>query len=203
VRKITAILLLICLTVCLSGCVFENVSLFYNEYTEANGLLIAVNDMANCCFVGKYTCKDYNPNQAIIIPDAYDNKPITRIGGYYGRGVPTPFYISLAELYMNAPEGSDYAAVYSGDIQSFDISDNYRVEDVVFRLYIGQYINTISYVAMEDYYPHINDDGSITFYHPVVNIVCSEDNPHFYSENGKLYHKNSRQLVEDFSYVTP
>jgi len=197
-KKFLALILPIILLFCLTGCVFEEVSLLYSVDGEKDGFYIAVNETANCCFVGGYTCTEYVKNQEITIPDEYENKPITRIGGYCGRGVPSPFYISLEELYMNALEGSEYAAVFCGDI-----SDDYHVEELPFIFHIGQNIKTIEYVEMEQYYPHINEDGSITFYHPVVYVICSENNTYFYSQNGKLYDKKTNELISAFAYATP
>ena len=55
-------------------------------------------------------------------------------------------------------------------------------------------------VEFKNYYPHINEDNSITFYHPTVYINCSEDNKHFYSKDGKLYNKKTDELISNFSY---
>jgi len=201
VRKILAMILTICLTLCFSGCVLEETSLLYSDYTEIDGFYIAVNKTANCCFVGGYNCTEYTENLEITIPDDYNGIPIKRMGGYYGRGVPTPFSINLADLYMNAPEESEYNAVFGGNIDEFDISEDYVVEDIVFNLNIGENIEIIEYVVMDKYYPHINDDGSITFYHSVVNINCSDENKNFYSKDGKLYNKKTDELIPDFAYV--
>ena len=112
--------------------------------------------------------------------------PIKRIGGYSGSGVPSPFYISLYDLYVNAPSGSKYGAIFAGDIYAFNIQDAYVVEDVVFTLNIGKNIEAVEFVVMDQYFPHINEDSSVTFYHPVVYINCSEENKDFYSQDGKL-----------------
>ena len=53
----------------------------------------------------------------------------------------------------------------------------------------------------DSYYPHINEDGSITFYHPVVEINCAEENKFFYSQDGKLYDKETDELISDFAYI--
>ncbi len=200
-RNFSAMTLSICLTLCLSGCVLEEASLLYSDNIEKDGFYIAVNKTANCCFVGGYNCTEYTKNLAITIPDDYDGIPIKRIGGYYGRGVPTPFSISLSDLYINAPEDSEYNAVLGGNIDEFDISRDYVVEDIIFNLNIGENIEIIEYVVMDEYYPHINGGGSITFYHPVVNINCSDENKHFYSKDGKLYNKITDELIPGFAYV--
>ncbi len=200
-RKIFAVILSICLTFCLSGCSFEGVSLFYSDKAEVDGFYVGINKTSNCCFVGSYNCTEYRENLEITIPDDYEGIPIKRIGGYYGRGVPTPFSISLADLYMNAPEDSEYDVIFSGGINEFEILEDYVIEDVVFNLNIGKNIEVIEFVTMDEYYPHINDDGSITFYHSVVNINCSDENKHFYSKDGKLYNKKTDELISDFAYV--
>ena len=88
------------------------------------------------------------------------------------------------------------------DINNFDIEENYSVENPVFTVNIGKNIDAIVNVDMDVYYPHINEDGSITFYHPVVNINCSKENKHFYSKDGKLYYKETDELVSDFAYAS-
>lgn len=102
---------------------------------------------------------------------------------------------------MNAPEGSEYDAIFSGDINEFEIPEEYIIEDVVFNLNIGKNIEVIEFVVMDEYYPHINEDGSITFYHSVVNINCSDENKYFYSKDGKLYNKKTDELISDFAYA--
>lgn len=195
-KKFLTLILSIVLIISLSGCITEELSLLYNEKGEMDGFYIAVNNTANSCFVGQYTCTEYSENMEITIPDEYKNKPITRIGGYFGRGVPSPFCISLEELYMNAPDGSEYDSVFSGDID-----DNYSVEELPFTLNIGKNIKTIEYIEMDMYYPHINEDGGVTFYQAVVYVNCSEDNKYFYSKDGRLYDKKTKELISVFKYT--
>lgn len=199
-KKFYAIVLSLCLTIFLAGCVLEGTSFFYTDYVELDGFEICINKVANCCFVGGYDCTEYTENLEITIPDDYNGIPIKQIGGYSGTGFPAPFSISLFTLYMNAPEESEYYAVFDGDAVKYGSSEEYTVEDVVFTLNIGKNIEVIDYVEMDAYYPHINDDGSITFYHAVVNITCSDENEHFYSKDGKLYDKKTNELISDFAY---
>lgn len=53
---------------------------------------------------------------------------------------------------------------------------------------------------MNQYFPHTNDDGSVTFYHPVVYINCSEENEKFYSKDGMLFDKSNDELITEFEY---
>jgi hypothetical protein len=100
---------------------------------------------------------------------------------------------------MNVPEGSDYHGIYSSHPDNYNIADEYTVEEVLFQLHIGKNIDVVDFV-LTDYYPHINEDGSITFYYPVVYITCSDENTTFYSKDGKLYYKSTDALVEEFTY---
>lgn len=200
--SIVLILLIMLLGASLRGCPNEDLSLQYSEHAEMDGFYIGINKRASCCFVGNYECEKYTENMEITIPDEYQSMPVKRIGGYIGRGYPTPFIIAMGDLYMNAPEESEYNKVYIGDINNFDIEENYSVENPVFTVNIGKNIDAIVNVDMDVYYPHINEDGSITFYHPVVNINCSKENKHFYSKDGKLYYKETDELVSDFAYAS-
>ena len=197
-KKTVAFLLLVSFLLCLSACDLDGVAYFYSYSGEYNGFGIAVNKLANCCFVSGYTCTEYTEGMEITIPDDYNGIPIKRVGGFSGIGAPSPFGIDLSQVYMNAPEGSEFDMIwrYPDD----ELSVAYTIENVVFQLNIGKNIEEIDFVFMDDYYPHINEDGTVTFYHPVVYITCSEENTTFYSKDGKLYYKSTNALVEDFAY---
>lgn len=199
-KKIVSLVLLFAVALSLSGCALADASVCYSAPVEVDGFGVSVNEMANCCFVGAYTCGEYVENQEITVPDAYDGKPVTKLGGFYGRGVSVPFHISL-EGYMNAPTGDTYANAFYGDIREFQISDDYTVENLVFVLNIGKNVKEIGNVETDVYCPHVNADGSITFYHPVVRIRCAEENRYFYSEDGKLYNRKTNELISAFAYA--
>ena len=194
-------ILTIVLILCISGCQSERIALQYDESAEKDGFFIGINKTANCCFAGGYVCDVYTENMEITIPDYYEDMPVKRIGGYFGRGVPCPFRISVAEAYMNAPDNSEFDSVYTGNIYEFELEEKYTVEELEFTLNIGKNVDTIANVSMDNYYPHINEDESITFYHPVLNIICSDENKHFYSKDGKLYERETNDLISEFAYV--
>ncbi len=196
-KKLLFVVLTFILMFSLCGC-GEGLSLLYTETVQTDDLFIGINKTANCCYVGAIDANDSDTD--ITIPDTYNDIPITRIGGYYGRGVPTPFYIDIYEGYVNAEEGSEYTGVICGPIDEYEFDIEYTVEDIQFTLNLGKNIEVIEYADMNLYYPHTNDDGSITFYHPVVYINCSEENEHFYSKDGMLYDKTNDELITDFSY---
>ena len=197
-KKTVAFLLLVSFLLCLSACDLDGVAYFYSYAGEYNGFGIDVNKLANCCFVSGYTCTEYTEGMEITIPDDYNGIPIKRVGGFSGIGAPSPFRIDLSQVYMNAPEGSEFDMIwrYPDD----ELSVAYTIENVVLQLHIGKNIEESDFVIMDDYYPPIDEDGTVTFYHPVVYITCSEENTTFYSKDGKLYYKSTNALVEDFAY---
>ena len=200
-KKFSILCLILLFIYLLCGC-----SLLYSDKAELDGFDIYINETQNKCFVGYYKCipddieiSDMETNYEITVPNFYNGIPITELGGYYGRGVPCPFYISLAE-YMNAEDGSKYSLVYSSNLVDYNFEEEYNVIEIPFTIYLGQNINSIINVSADDYFPHINDDGTITFYHAVVEIVCSEYNETFYSKEGKLYFSKDNTLVTEFDY---
>ena len=197
-KKTVAFLLLVSFLLCLSACDLDGVAYFYSYAGEYNGFGIDVNKLSNCCFVSGYTCTEYTEGMEITIPDDYNGIPIKRVGGFSGIGAPSPFRIDLSQVYMNAPEGSEFDMIWRYPDDALSVA--YTIENVVFQLHIGKNIEEIDFVFMDDYYPHIDEDGTVTFYHPVVYITCSEENTTFYSKDGKLYYKSTNALVEDFAY---
>ncbi len=188
-----------------AGC---DASIFYNESAVVNGLRIEISREANKCFAGCYTCNDYEENMEITIPDSYDGIPLTQLGGYVGSGAPSPFWIDTEGKYTNIPYDADVSYWYDGEKALCESDDalsefngDYRIENVIFKLNLGKNITRIELVSMGDYLAWINEDESITFYHPVVYIVCSEENKHFYSRDGRLYSRETDELITAFSYA--
>lgn len=170
----------------------------FSDSAEVNGLQITYNQLLDTACAEACLVPENTDSFEITVPDEYNGVPVEKLGRISGSA---PFLIDLSDLYMNAYEGSKYYAVYTAEaITSDAFAESFSIQNVVFKLNIGKNIKEINYVKMDEYYPHINEDGSIVFYHPVVEIYCSEDNGHFYSKNGKLYDKKTDKLITDFSY---
>lgn len=196
-KHLAAVLALLLAFLC-AGC-GEDVALFYSESVEEDGFCFVINKTANCCFVGSWEFDGDWSNTEITIPDSCNGIPVTRIGGYRGRGFPMPFGISLYVL-MNRAESLEFGAIYGEHPDNFDLKYEYSVEDVPFVLNIGKNIRQIVYLDMDEYFPRVNEDGSVTFLHPVVWINCSEENKYFYCVDGKLYNRSDDSLVAGFAY---
>ncbi len=175
------------------GCDFDGMCYFYTDNVIVDNLNICINDKTNCCLAGWYECNGYTEEMEITIPDEYDNKPVKRIGGYVGRGVPVPFCINMSNMYNSSDEAYYFVETTVDEAKC-------TVVDLPFVLNLGKNIDTIVYVENR-YYPNIEQDGSVVYYHPVVSINCSEENETFCSENGRLYNKKTQELIEDFDYA--
>ena len=183
----------------------SNFFILYTSHANFDGFWIGINKISDCAYVGEYDCINLSPgeNRTITIPDTYHGIPVTNIGGYYGTHAPPhPFTIYLSDSAISVPEGSTFDGI-TGSFSFAHIEETYTVENIVFDLYIGKNIRHIESISMDWYYSYLNEDSSLTFYHPVVRVHCSEENQHFYSLDGKLYNKETRELISDFEYATP
>lgn len=177
------------------------IPVWFGESEELDGVEVIYNNLLKTASVSCYISDSDNEDFVITVPDECNGIPVTKIG-YDFALLAAPFSIDM-DSYMNAPEDSKYynTCFTSDMIATCTDGELLRIEDVVFKVHIGKNIKKINDVNMDYYYPHLNEDGSITFYHPVVEIYCSEDNKHFYSEDGRLYKRSNGELIRDFSYA--
>lgn len=197
-KKTMLICFILFILLFVSACSIEDACFLYTSYGSVDGIHVCINPFGKCCFVQTYFCEEFYDGMEIRIPDEYEGIPITRLGGFTGIGVPTPFDIYLM---TDVPEDSPYYGLVYTDPSFADLTDPYTVEDLVFKLHLGKNIEQIDLVSSSVYYPSINEDGSITFLHPLVYICCAEDNPYFYSKDGKLYDKTTDTLIDVFDYA--
>lgn len=111
------------------------------------------------------------------------------------------FSIYISNHFLKVPEDSPYYGVTYTDPSNINITDPYVVEDLVFVLNIGKNIQSIQSATFDRYYPSFDDTGSLVFYHPVVYVVCSEQNDTFFSNDGVLYYKSTESKVLEFDYA--
>lgn len=172
---------------------------WFAETEEFDGVEVIYNNLLNTASVSCYIADTDEEDFIITVPDECNGIPVTKIG-YDFALLAAPFFIDM-DSFVKAPEDSKYNYCFTRDmIVTYTDGEFLRIENVVFKMHIGKNIKEIKGVDMDCYYPHINEDGSITFYHPVVEIYCSEGNMHFYSEDGKLYKKSDGALVTNFEY---
>lgn len=174
--------------------------LYYNETIKENNIYFECNSLANCAYVSSCVWDGKDEHRDIVIPDEVNGKTVSRLGGFSGRGVPGPFMISFPHSYYLKKDGQQISYC----MEESTLSDNdfeYDIKSVAFTLHIGKELNKIVDIDMDTYYPKERGANKVTFYHPVVYVLCDKENKTFYSRDGKLYYKSNDKLVEDFAYT--
>lgn len=144
--------------------------------------------------VCRYTWDGDAENTDIVIPDSYDGQTIKRLGGYFYRGVPSPFSIDS----YSAVSGADSASSmpYESVINGYTKGEDIIYQD--FTLHIGKNIDNI-YSNCDRVYVAAIDNKTYS-YCARVYVICDEDNKTFYSRDGKLYYQENDELVDGFVY---
>lgn len=136
----------------------------------------------------------------IILPEKYNNATITGLGGYCGRGVPSPFEIFPTKEARAAL--CDSATGWSGVYHTATL-ENYNIEYLRFHLHITEYIKELeNFSAGEIILAEHEENGEIKYNVYVLTcfVTCDENNKVFYAKDGKLYYKEDNTLVEDIVY---
>ena len=135
-------------------------------------------------------------DKTILIPDEYQGKPITALGGYTGRGYPCPFAVCLSDSEYDWSASEDWVALHAS-------TDPCRT--LVFRIRLGKNIRTFSRASGKTYLG-IEREGAegqtenIALYKIVYSFEVDAENRTFYAENGKLYEKAGDRLIDEFFY---
>lgn len=192
-KKFIVVVIIFLLISCFSGC---------RSFTKANidGQNIWVHPTENYAFAGTFFCEEYYEGIQISIPDDYNGIPITQLGGSNSLDKVDSFTIHISNQFLNVPEDSPYYGVIYTDLGNAEITDSYVVEDLVFVLNLGKNIQNIQLASFDRYFPSFDVTGSLVFYHPVVYVVCSEQNDVFFSKDGVLYYKSTESQVLEFDY---
>ena len=209
-RRCLAVMLLVpalITSVILSGCTG------FVESDTVDGLEIYYGDGRNYCFVGSYTYDGETTD--IVIPDEYKGKPVTRLGGYLGSGLPVEFRIDIRSL-CNCSDGESYiynnyfpdggspvipdgTTMYTIDLSSSDLVVDIHREIIPFTVHIGKNIAGASGRFFSPNVYHVNADGSVTVYNVEYRFECSPENSVYYSEDGVLYRKDTgKALTTDY-----
>ena len=187
-------LILVFVLLCFSGCakVFD-ASIFYDTVENADGFSFVINEKVKSCFVSHYEYEGDNQRN-IVIPNEYKGYSVTKLGGYHGRGVNSPFIISVSDEYCNTENP------YNCRIEeALYMLKDAEIIEINFNLYIGANIEKVNSSMTDLCFVGVNEKGEKIAYHPTVYVICDEENEHFYSENGKLYKKDGT-LVVGFAY---
>ena len=196
-RTLTLIAVAAVSLIALSGC--------YHSVGDIDGLELYTNKSKKDAFVGVYFW-DAN-STTIVIPDEYEGCAVTAFGGSYDIGVPVGFDV----IYRTESLISENVSLQSVIQNENGEYTGLNIENVDFNLSIGAKINDIDgvdvkrvmavYVVKDPSAVYYREDDFIALYLPRFYITCSDENETFFSQDGKLYYKSSRELVDMFYYT--
>ncbi|GEM_PF-2015323 len=197
-KSIVILILFALLFLCSSSC-----CMFYDiedETYEGHEMCIGFAEKTNCGFIG-YVAVESGDGETVVLPDEYRGIPITELGGYMGRGYPCPFLIEPIFI-----EEDEEHTVFQSSVEFFEekTGKEYLYRDIVYHVVLPKHLKEIVFVHGDAYYfVENNDEAStepITVYRILYEFEMDEENPYFYTEDGKLYEKKTSALVDDFLY---
>ena len=198
-RTLTLIAVAAVSLIALSGC--------YHSVGDIDGLELYTNKSKKDAFVGVYFWDGDANSTTIVIPDEYEGCAVTAFGGSYDIGVPVGFDV-IYRTESLISENVSLQAVIQNENGEFT---GLNIEYVDFHLSIGAEINDIDgvdvkcvmavYVVKDPSAVYYREDDFIALYLPRFYITCSDENETFFSQDGKLYYKSSRELVDAFYYT--
>ena len=195
-KKVFVIFLVLSLIFSLCGC-----SLMYEYVNNAIGAFdVGYSKNLNKAFLAEYKWNGSAEGMNISTPDKYNDATITGLGGYTGRGVPSPFMISLSNeaKTLLCPDATEwyYASHTSNE-------DNTEVQYLRFQLHIGEHIKELEKLSMGGIilasYEENGAEKNIIFV-LTCYVTCDDDNKTLYAKDGKLYYRKDNVLVEDIVY---
>ncbi len=185
-KRISLFSLVIAIVFLFSGC-----CQFYERKVQDN-FVIYENELGNDCFLATYIWDRSEDGKKITIPDEYNNKIITSLGGYYGREVPVEFDIEISEIYLPSDEYIVWPEVAHPN------ESNTELLYIDFGLNIGKSITEINNGLSLNYsLLKIKDSEPVCYraYIPRFYVSVHGENECFYSKDGKLYDKKTDQLI--------
>ncbi|MBQ7817658.1 MAG: hypothetical protein IJ388_02530 [Oscillospiraceae bacterium] len=196
-KKVVCLFMVLSVIILLAGCVR-----FYGYQIDTkDGFDIGYSNLINDAFVSAYNWDGTEEKMNIVIPEKYDGMPITALGGYHSSGLPDPFAIELSEAYKKELCGeanqwvvsSIYADIGSVETVYFD-----------FNIHISKNIGQINTNMLGKFYEGCYFDGDdyqakiiVVF---LYTITCDDENKTFYARDGKLYYRESDELVSGIFY---
>ena len=195
-KRITLVILSIFLVFSLCGC-----SLWYKYVNSAvDSFDIGYSEKLNKAFFAGYKWDGTAESANIILPEEYNETKITGLGGYTGRGYPSPFYIDVTDEAKEklCPDATEWSyADHTANVKDANI------QILPFQLHISKNIKEIKNLSMggivlAEY--EENGETISNIYVLTCYVTCDENNETFYAKDGKLYFKRTNELVNDIVY---
>lgn len=206
-KKLFTALIMVVLLLSLCSCDFAEASIFYDHVANAvDGFNVGYNKTFGYAFLGKYSWDGTEEGMHIVLPETYNGAKVTELGGFCGRGVPTPFGVNVTNEAWEklCPDMIDYSWSFEGNnISQKDIKDD-NIAYWRFQLHIGKNVKSITKMsAFGGVYRTEYEENGETLYRIFIltcYVTCDEQNPVFYDKDGKLYWRETNMAVEEFCY---
>ncbi len=177
-------------------------TLYESTYAEELGVTFGYSNVKGDCFVGEIEHSKNSPTE-IVLPETFNGLPVVQLGGYVGTGVPSPFGAYCAPDYF--PD--EY-------VNPFTCEDEYvktlldervilEVDNILFKITLPRRLKRIKNTALKLVTGAERTDGGskrIKIFRPVYYFEIDEENPYFYTDDGKLYDKKTNELFFDCIY---
>lgn len=122
----------------------------------------------------------------IHLPSEYKGVKVEELGGYYGRGVPTPFCL----YYIGITNG------FTTDLDEVDENDT--IIEVNINIYLPKYLKKCSYIQQD--VSGLSEKDHNIIYIAKCNYYIDSENVYFYTKNGKLFNKSDNTIVDKLIY---
>ena len=152
-------------------------AMFYKGPVAEGSQKYYVNKISRRAFAGSYVWDGDPDHMTVTIPDEVDGLPVTALGGYHGRGVPTFFGVTLPEAYRSTITPQEWMEVQ---------------EELVFTVELSKHVKELNCVDMG--YDTVGvRPGAAVRYHVSYVYQCDAENPIFYARDGVLYRRADDQ----------
>ena len=197
-KKPLALALSVLIALLLCGCTYNDCETVSDMRFLYGTYLFFGNYNPDGAAVSYYTWDGDPEKTDIVIPEKYGKQKIKCLGGYFGRGLPSPFFIDCSSYLGIKSDVDETVGSLTGSMDPSMIEPGTKVVYTDFTIHLSKYIEKIYARADATVY---TVRGEKTAYCPRVSIICDEDNTTFYSKDGKLYYRQDDTLVDGFLYA--
>ena len=176
-KKGRIVLLLLAILLAVGLFSIRDAAMFYTGPVTEDAQKYYVNKISRRAFAGSYIWDGDPDHMTVTIPDEVDGLPVTALGGYYGRGVPTFFGVTLPEAYRSTITPQEWMEVQ---------------EELVFTVELSKHVKELNCVDMG--YDTVGvRPGTAVRYHVSYVYQYDAENPTFYARDGVLYRRSDGQ----------
>ncbi len=182
-------------------CVFLCSCTTYNDSADVNGVYVGYSKLFQNYFIGGVSYEK-GEDPRIVLPSVYEGHTINELGGYIGTGVPTPFSIVFEgeDWFPDAPDEwyttmEEY--LYTDFFEGYEV----KVEDICFQITLPSGLERIKNLRCDDILcGEVTAEKLVYVLRPVYYFEIAESNEYFYTQEGRLYDKQTKAPVQGIVY---